>query len=56
MVKMKRVQIDLNLQREFEQALTDMGRVNESNLKKNSTVAETGLLDKIKRIYNQITT
>ncbi len=28
----------------------------ESNLRKNTSVAETGILDKIKRIYNQITT
>lgn len=48
--------MDINVQRELDQALNEISRVTESNLNKNPNVAETGILDKIKRIYNQITT
>jgi len=34
----------------------DISRVTENNMHKTTAVAETGLLDKIKRIYNQMTT
>lgn len=53
---MKRVQLDINCRKEISLTIGEISRVNESNLKKNATVAETGFLDKIKRIYNQITT
>ena len=56
MAKAKRVQLGININREFVQAMKDFSYVNEGNIKKNETVAETGILDKIKRIYNQITT
>jgi hypothetical protein len=36
--------------------MNEISRVTESNLKKNAVVAETGFFDKIKRIYNQMTT
>lgn len=54
--QLKRVQIDMNVQKEIHQTLAEIGRITEANLKKNTEVAQTGILDKIKRIYNQITT
>ena len=53
---MKRVQLDINCKRELQVTLAEISRVNQNNLKKNVTVAESGFLDKIKRLYNQITT
>lgn len=46
----------MNVQKEIHQTLAEIGRITEVNLKKNTEVAQTGILDKIKRIYNQITT
>ena len=53
---MKRVQLDINCKRELQVTLAEISRVNQNNLKKNVTVAESGFMDKIKRLYNQITT
>ena len=37
--EMKRIQVDLNVQKEFDQALNEISRVTEANLNKNPNVA-----------------
>lgn len=54
--QMKRIQVSIPYEKEFEQTMNELGRVTEANLKKNTTVAEAGFFDKLKRIYNQMTT
>lgn len=41
---------------EFYQTISEISKVTENNLRKCTTVVETGIFDKIKRIYNQMTT
>ena len=53
---MKRIQINLPYQRQFSQTINEISRITQANLKKNSTIAEAGFFDKLKRIYNQMTT
>ncbi len=53
---MKRIQVSIPYEKEFEQTMNELGRVTEANLKNNTTVAEAGFFDKLKRIYNQMTT
>lgn len=53
---MKRLQIKLNHEAEFDQSINQISHINESNLQGSAEVAETGFFDKIRRIYNQMTT
>lgn len=51
----KKAQIDFNYFRELDQTVDQIKRVNEKTFKSTSA-AQSSIFDKIKRIYNQITT
>lgn len=54
-MKRKKAHIDLNYEREIQQTVDSLAHVNEKSFKKTS-IAEVGFFDKIRRIYNQMTT
>ena len=49
--KIKRVQTDLNTKKEWAETMQQLSFINEGNLNKHTEEAETGLIDKIMRIY-----
>ena len=51
----KKAQIDFNYEKQLEQTVDEIKRVNEKTFKKTEAV-ESSFFDKIRRIYNQITT
>ena len=51
----KKAQIDFNYQREIEQTIDDLKRVNDKAFKK-TDVVQSSFFDKIRKIYNQMTT
>ena len=51
----KKAQIDFNYERELDQTVDEIRRVNEKTFRK-TDIAESSFFDKIRRIYNQMTT
>lgn len=48
--------MNIDVAQEFTLTLKQLSHIHDGNMKKSSTVAETGFLNKMKRIYNQMTT
>ncbi len=52
----KVAQLEMNLHKELDATLSEILKINNQMLKKTTTVAESSFFDKIKLMYNQMTT
>ncbi len=52
----KVAQLEMNLHKELDATLTEILKINNQMLKKCTTASESSFFDKIKLMYNQMTT